>query len=71
VTCSDFRDKSFSKAYGVLIADGPLAGLACRAIFVVGRDGRVTYREIVPEITQEPDYDSALKATKGHPEPPS
>jgi len=63
-TASDFREKAFAKAYGVLIADGPLAGLAARTIFVVGRDGRVTYRQIVPEITEEPDYGAALKATK-------
>lgn len=63
-TASDFKDKGFAKAYGVLIADGPLAGLAARAIFVVGRDGRVAYRQIVPEITSEPDYEAALRATK-------
>jgi thiol peroxidase len=64
VTASDFRDRAFAKAYGVLIADGPLAGLAARSIFVVGKDGRVAYRQIVSEITEEPDYEAALKATK-------
>ncbi len=61
---SDFRNKDFANAYGVLIADGPLAGVTCRAIFVVGEDGVVTYKEIVPEITAEPDYESALNAIK-------
>jgi len=59
---SDFRNKDFANAYGVLIADGALAGVTCRAIFVVNKDGVVTYKEIVPEITAEPDYDSAIAA---------
>ncbi len=62
---SDFRNKEFANNYGVLIADGALAGLTCRAIFVVNKDGRVTYKQIVPEITDEPDYGSALAAIKG------
>lgn len=61
---SDFRNKDFANAYGVLIADGALAGITCRAIFVIGKDGKVTYKEIVPEITEEPNYDSALEAAK-------
>ncbi len=59
---SDFRNRDFANAYGVLIADGPLAGVTCRAIFVVDLDGKVVYKEIVPEITEEPNYDGALKA---------
>lgn len=61
---SDFRNKDFANAYGVLVADGPLAGVTCRAIFVVDANGKVTYKEIVPEITEEPNYDSALAAIK-------
>ncbi len=61
---SDFRNKDFANAYGVLIADGALAGVTCRAIFVVDAQGTVTYKEIVPEITAEPDYDAALAAAK-------
>jgi len=61
---SDFRNKDFSNAYGVLIADGPLAGVTCRAIFVVGKDGNVTYKEIVPEITEEPNFEAAIAAAK-------
>ena len=59
---SDFRNKDFANAYGVLIADGALAGITCRAIFVADKDGRVTYKQIVPEITEEPDYAAALAA---------
>jgi thiol peroxidase len=64
VVASDFRNKDFANAYGVLIADGALAGVTCRAIFAVDADGTVTYKEIVPEITAEPDYEAALNAVK-------
>jgi len=61
---SDFRNKDFANAYGVLIADGALAGVTCRAIFAIDADGVVTYKEIVPEITEEPNYEAALNAVK-------
>ncbi len=61
---SDFRNKDFANAYGVLIADGPLAGVTCRAIFVIDANGKITYKEICEEITEEPNYDSALQAIK-------
>lgn len=62
VSLSEYRDDSFSRAYGVKITDGPLAGLHSRAIVVVGENGDVKYTEQVPEIAQEPDYEKALKA---------
>ena len=61
MTASAFRD-SFGEDYGVLIADGPMAGLLARAIVVIGADGNVTYTELVPEIAVEPDYDAGLSA---------
>jgi len=61
---SDFRDKDFAKSYGVLIADGPLKGITARAIFVINASGKVTYKEICPEITEEPNYEEALLAIK-------
>ena len=61
---SDFRNKDFANKYGVLIADGALAGVTCRAIFAIDENGTVTYKEIVPEITEEPNYDAALAAVK-------
>ncbi|KIM11152.1 MAG: thiol peroxidase [Sulfuricurvum sp. PC08-66] len=61
---SDFRNKDFANAYGVLIADGALRGVTCRAIFAVDANGIVTYKEIVPEITEEPNYQAALAAVK-------
>ena len=62
--CSDFRNKDFGNAYGVLLADGPLAGVLARVIFVVGKDGKVTYKQVVPEITEEPNYEEAIEAAK-------
>jgi len=62
VTLSGFRDNSFGKSYGVDITDGPLAGLYARCIVVIDEKGKVLYNQQVPEITIEPDYDSALAA---------
>ncbi len=62
--CSDFRNKDFSNAYGMLLADGPLAGVTARCIFVIGKDGKVAYKQLVPEITAEPDYAEAIAAAK-------
>jgi len=62
ITVSDFRTRAFGAAYGVLIADGPLAGLCARAVVAIGPDGKVIYTQLVSEITTEPDYESTLKA---------
>jgi thiol peroxidase len=59
---SMMRSRNFGKDYGVLIEDGPLAGITARAVVVIDTDDKVVYCELVPEITQEPDYDAALKA---------
>ena len=64
VTASEYQDSSFSNAYGVLIEDGPLAGLFSRAIVVVDGTGKVIYTEQVPEIGKEPDYEKALAAVR-------
>jgi thiol peroxidase len=60
-TGSVFRS-TFLQDYGVELVDGPLRGLAARAVVVVDPDGKVKYTQLVPEIGQEPDYDSALAA---------
>lgn len=63
VPLSDYRYTSdFGTQYGVLMTDGPLAGLLARAVVVITPEGKVAYAELVPEITQEPDYEAALKA---------
>ncbi len=65
VPLSELRARSFGEAYGVRIADGPLAGLLSRAVVVLDEQDEVLYTEQVPEIVQEPNYDAALKALRG------
>lgn len=64
VCVSDFKSRSFGKAYGLEIADGPLKSLIARSVMVIDPSGKIVYQEIVPEIAQEPDYDAALHAAK-------
>ena len=59
---SDFRNRGFSKNYGVELVDGGFAGLTARAVVVIGKEGKVKYTQLVPAIGEEPDYDSALKS---------
>jgi len=61
-TLSMMRSRNFAKDYGVLIVDGPLAGITARAVLVLDEDNKVLHAELVPEIAQEPDYDAALAA---------
>src|SRR5229473_5403864 len=63
-TLSDFRDRTFGQSYGVVLQDGPLAGIEARAVFVVGKDGKVKHVEYVSEIANEPNYEAALNAAK-------
>jgi thioredoxin-dependent peroxiredoxin len=58
---SDHVWREFGARYGVLIEN---LGLLARSIFVIGRDGRIAYREIVPELGQHPNYDAALEAIR-------
>lgn len=60
-TLSDHREAAFGMAYGVLIKEVRLLG---RAVFVVNRDGVLEYMQIVPELTDEPNYQAALNAVK-------
>lgn len=61
-TLSMMRDKHFARDYGVLISDGPLAGITARAVMVLDENDRVLHAQLVPEIAQEPDYDAAIAA---------
>lgn len=60
-TLSDHRDLSFGEAYGLTMQE---LRLLARSIFVVDKDGKVTYVEYVSEGTDHPDYDKALEAVK-------
>lgn len=61
-TLSLMRSRDFAQDYGVLITDGPLAGITARAVLVLDENDIVRHVEQVPEITQEPDYDRAIAA---------
>ena len=63
ITTSAFRS-SFGRDFGVTMTDGPLEGLLARAVVVVNPAGEVVYTELVPEITNEPNYEAALAALK-------
>ena len=63
-TLSTLRGREFMKAYGVEITTGPLAGVTARAVVVLDENDRVLHSELVPEIAQEPNYESALNALK-------
>ena len=65
ILLSDFRYTSrFGKDYGVLITSGPMRGLLARAVVIIDPKGKVIYSELVSEMTQEPNYEAALKAVK-------
>ncbi len=64
IALSMMCDKTFARDYGILISDGPLAGICARAVLVLDEQDRVIHSQLVPEIAQEPDYDSAMAALK-------
>ncbi len=57
-------DRNFAKKYGLLISEGKLKDRLARAVYVIDRDGVITYKELVPEIVDEVDYDACLEAVK-------
>ena len=64
ITLSEMRDRSFGEKYGLVIQDGPLAGLLARAVLVLDESGKVIYTELVSEHGNEPNYEKALDALK-------
>lgn len=64
VNLSELHERGFGEAYGVRIVDGPMRGLFARSVVVADENGKVIYTELVPEITQEPNYEAALAALK-------
>lgn len=61
---SAFRSPEFGQKYGLTLVDGPLKGLLARAVIVIDENGKVAYRELVNEITNEPDYEAAISVLK-------
>jgi thiol peroxidase len=61
VTASTFRG-DFGTAYGVEMVDGRLKGLLARSVVVLDEQGKVLHSQLVPAISEEPDYDAAIAA---------
>lgn len=61
-TLSDYQDRSFADAYGVLIKE---LKLLSRSVFLIDDKDVVRYVQHVPEVAQEPDYDAVLAAVRG------
>ena len=61
---SAFRSPIFGQKYGLQLVDGPLAGPLTRCVLILDENRRVIFRDLVHEITTEPDYDAALKVLR-------
>jgi len=61
ISATELRNLDFGRDYGLRILDGQMAGLLARALVVIDEDGKIIHTELVPEIGEEPDYDSALQ----------
>lgn len=61
ITLSDYRDREFGPKYGLLIKE---LGLLSRAVLVIDPEGVIRYKQLVPEVAQEPDYADVLAAVK-------
>ena len=59
IPLSSFRS-SFAADYGVRLTDSILAGLTARAVVIIDEHDEIIYSQLVQELTQEPDYESAL-----------
>ncbi|MCH2234339.1 MAG: thiol peroxidase [Crocinitomicaceae bacterium] len=64
ITLSDFESGEFGNTFGVNLEDGPLKGLHARSVVVVDEEMKVVHTELVPEIVDEPNYESTLNALK-------
>jgi len=56
------KERQFAKKFGLLITEGKLKDRLARAVFVIDREGEVVYKELVPEIVDEVDYDTCINA---------
>lgn len=61
---SAFRSPLFGQQFGLMMVDGPLAGLLARAVIVLDEDHKVIYADLVEEITNEPNYQGAIDVLK-------
>ena len=66
ITISDYKDRCMAEHYGVMIKE---SGLHARSVFVIDKQGKVRYNQLVPEIADEPDYGPILEHAKKYIEP--
>ena len=64
IPLSVFRSESFDNNYGLIITEGPLRGLSTRAVIVLDESGKIIYRQIIRNVSEEPDYRSAVEILK-------
>lgn len=62
IPASVFRNPEFAEKYGILMMNGPLKGLLARAVVVINPEGNISYTELVPEISNEPNYQAAISS---------
>jgi thiol peroxidase len=60
-TLSDHKDMAFGAAYGLIIKE---LRLLTRAVLVVNKEGKIVYQEVLPEVTNEPNYEAAIAAAR-------
>jgi len=58
---SDFKGATFARSYGVYLEN---LGISARAVFIVDQDGKIAYEQLVPEISQEPNYEEVLNKAR-------
>lgn len=61
ITVSDYKDRNFAHTFGAYL---PNVGLIARSVFLLDANNKVTYLEYVPEVTDHPNYEAALKAVR-------
>ena len=62
VALSTFRASEFGRDYGITMTTTQRRGLLARAVVVINEKGKIVHTELVPELTQEPDYQAALRS---------
>lgn len=64
VPLSVFRSEDFDKNYGLIISEGPMRGLTTRAVIVIDETGKIIYRQLIRNVSDEPDYQKAIERLK-------
>ena len=58
---SDFKGQKFARDWGVYIEP---AGITARCVFIVDKDGKVAYTQLVPEVSSEPNYEEVISKAR-------